>query len=82
MDYREIPVTRKPTKPQLAALKRIALFPAGTFYEQFPGGCDGAMRGRMTDAGWITYEWAHGSDRARVGGGYRLTDAGRALVQA
>jgi hypothetical protein len=59
--------TKRPTKSQLAALKRIRDFV--TFREQFPCGCDSYMCKRMIDAGWIVYD-----------NEYCLTDAGRALV--
>ena len=62
---------KKPTKPQLAAMKKIAAYPMGTFHQQFGcQGVDSGMRTRMGLAGWIFYD--------AVTQGYRLTDAGRA----
>lgn len=73
---------KKPTPAQRNALLRIALFPAGNFYQQFPGGACARMRGNLVVNGWATFEWPEdtGNGDPISTGGYRLTDSGRALV--
>jgi hypothetical protein len=60
----------------LDAIRKIAAAPLGSFSEQFPNGCDGYIRTKMEEAGWIYYEGRHPQ------GGYRLTDHGKSMVTA